>query len=66
MACTRLVERMGNAAGPVLAAVLLASLGFEKSFIAIGAGVLACAAGFAVVFLPRRSPAPEIALEAAR
>ena len=62
----RLVERMGNAAGPVLAAVLLAGLGFEKSFIAIGAGVLACAAGFAVVFLPRRSPAPEIALEAAR
>jgi MFS family permease len=49
----RLVERLGNASGPLVAAILLEAVGFRGAFVAIGAGVLACAALFAFVFLPR-------------
>jgi predicted MFS family arabinose efflux permease len=42
----RLVERLGNAAGPIIAAFLLRSAGFETAFAAIGAAVLACAVIF--------------------
>ena len=38
----RLVERLGNAAGPIIAAFLLQASGFETAFAAIGAIVLAC------------------------
>ena len=53
----RMVERMGNASGPLVAAALLELGGFKTAFIAIGALVLACAAVFAVIFLPRRAAA---------
>jgi MFS family permease len=51
----RLVERLGNAAGPLLGAVLLEAAGFQGAFVAIGTGVLACAVLFAAIFLPRRA-----------
>lgn len=57
----RLVERLGNAAGPLVGAALLAAMDFEGAFVAIGAAVLACALLFALVFLPRPAaaePAP--------
>ncbi|MBL8521806.1 MAG: MFS transporter [Betaproteobacteria bacterium] len=61
----RLVERIGNATGPLIAAALLEFAGFQTAFIAIGGGVLACAALFAIVFLrpaPVRAPAPAAAV----
>jgi MFS family permease len=42
----RLLERMGNAAGPILASVLVLNFGYRTSFVAIGAAVLLCGAGF--------------------
>ncbi len=42
----RLLERLGNAAGPILASVLVLSFGYRTSFVAIGGGVLLCGAGF--------------------
>jgi MFS family permease len=57
----RMVERMGNASGPLVAAALLELGGFKTAFIAIGALVLACSAIFAVIFLPRRAPAGAVA-----
>jgi predicted MFS family arabinose efflux permease len=51
----RLVERLGNASGPLVAAVLLETVGFRSAFVAIGAGLLLCAALFAIVFLPREA-----------
>ncbi|MEP7156884.1 MAG: MFS transporter [Betaproteobacteria bacterium] len=47
----RMVERFGNAIGPVIAAALLELAGFRTAFIAIGGAVLLCAAVFALVFL---------------
>jgi len=61
----RMVERMGNAIGPLVAAALLEIGGFQTAFIAIGALVLLCAALFAVIFLPRRAPAGAVAKAAA-
>ena len=46
----RLVERLGNAAGPIIAAFLLHAAGFEAAFAAIGAAALACAMIFYVAF----------------
>jgi len=46
----RLVERLGNAAGPVIAAFLLQTSGFETAFAAIGAIVLACGLVFYAAF----------------
>lgn len=54
----RLVERLGNAAGPLLGAILLEALGFRGAFVALGAGLVACAFLFAIVFLPRGAKAP--------
>ena len=42
----RLVERLGNAAGPVVAAFLLQTSGFEAAFAAIGVSVLLCSFAF--------------------
>jgi MFS family permease len=42
----RLLERLGNAVGPILASVLVLSFGYRTSFVAIGAMVLLCGAGF--------------------
>jgi MFS family permease len=53
----RMVERFGNAVGPLIAAALLEFAGFQTAFIAIGGAVLLCAALFSIVFL--RKPAPE-------
>ena len=47
----RMVERLGNAAGPLIGAVLLELAGFRMAFIGIGVGVLICASFFALVFL---------------
>lgn len=61
----RMVERMGNAGGPLVAAALLELGGFQTAFIAIGALVLLCALLFAVVFLPRRVAPVAVAKAAA-
>ncbi|HEX3099135.1 MAG TPA: MFS transporter [Usitatibacter sp.] len=50
----RLVERLGNAMGPVIAAFLLQLAGFPFAFAAIGGAVLACAIAFYALF---REPA---------
>ena len=42
----RLLERLGNAFGPLLAAGLVLTVGYRTSFIVIGAGVLVCGAAF--------------------
>jgi MFS family permease len=47
----RMVERFGNALGPLIAAALLEIAGFQTAFVAIGLGVLMCALLFALVFL---------------
>ena len=49
----RLLERMGNAAGPLLAGVLVLRYGYRSSFVAIGAFVLL--SGLAFVIATRRS-----------
>ena len=47
----RMIERMGNAIGPLIAAALLEIGGFGTAFVTIGIAVLCCAALFAWVFL---------------
>jgi MFS family permease len=42
----RLLERLGNAVGPILAAVLVLRFGYRTSFVAIGGLVFLCGAGF--------------------
>jgi MFS family permease len=42
----RLLERMGNAIGPILASVLVLSFGYRTSFVAIGGLVVLCGTGF--------------------
>jgi predicted MFS family arabinose efflux permease len=54
----RMVERFGNAVGPLIAAALLEFAGFQTAFIAIGGAVLMCAALFSIVFLRTRAPEP--------
>jgi MFS family permease len=53
----RLLERMGNAAGPLIAAVLVSSYGYRNSFVAIGAGVVLCGTAFLLATHRSRSPA---------
>jgi MFS family permease len=50
----RLLERLGNAIGPLLASVLVVSQGYEGAFIGISALVLVCGLMFA--FLTRIAP----------
>jgi MFS family permease len=52
----RMVERFGNAVGPLIAAALLEFAGFQTAFIAIGGAVLLCAVLFSIVFLRTRTP----------
>ncbi len=49
----RLLERLGNAIGPMAAGALVLSQGYRNSFVAIGAAVLLC--GVAFVMTTRRS-----------
>jgi MFS family permease len=55
----RLLERMGNAAGPLLAAVLVMHVGYRTSFVVIGGTVLLCGAAF--LLATRRQQAPVLA-----
>jgi len=53
----RMLERFGNALGPLIAGVLVVRYGYEGAFISISALVLACGLLFALsVALIRRSP----------
>ncbi len=54
----RLLERLGNASGPLLAAVLLRWLDYRYSFAALGAGVAVC--GIAFLLATRRSAQPAL------
>jgi len=54
----RLLERLGNALGPLLAAALVLGFGYRTSFVAIGALVLAC--GVCFLLATRRAPAPAL------
>lgn len=45
----RLVERLGNAAGPLIASGLVIALGYQKSFVAIGAFVMVCGIAFTLI-----------------
>ena len=38
----RLLERLGNAVGPIIAALLVVAVGYRSSFVVTGAAVLAC------------------------
>lgn len=53
----RLVERLGNSAGPVIAALLLQVSGFEATFATIGAVALGCSFAFYAVFRHTLAPA---------
>ena len=55
----RLLERLGNAAGPVIAALLLMHFDHRTGFVAIGAGVLLCGVVFA--WATRSGPKPALA-----
>jgi MFS family permease len=52
----RLLERLGNAIGPMLAAALVVVLGYRHAFVAIGAAVLACGLLFIVIAQLSRRP----------
>ena len=54
----RLLERLGNALGPLLAAALVLGFGYRTSFVAIGALVLAC--GVCFLLATRRAPTPAL------
>jgi predicted MFS family arabinose efflux permease len=53
----RLIERLGNAMGPVIAAFLLQLAGFQAAFAAIGASVLLCGIAFYAMFRNGNAPA---------
>jgi MFS family permease len=54
----RLLERLGNAIGPLMAGTLVLVFGYRTSFIAIGSLVLLCGLGF--VLATRRATAPAL------
>lgn len=54
----RLVERMGNAAGPLIASALVIALGYVNSFVAIGAFVVLSGIAFTVIVRARNRLAP--------
>jgi MFS family permease len=52
----RLLERLGNALGPLVAALLVLAVGYRDSFVAIGAAVVGCGMLFLLLtLLSRRS-----------
>ena len=53
----RLVERLGNAAGPLIASGLVIAMGYQYSFIAIGAMVMVCGIAFTLIVRAGRRPA---------
>lgn len=53
----RLIERFGNALGPLLAAVLLLTFGYRTSFVVTGALVMLCGACFLMATRRARGPA---------
>jgi len=53
----RLLERLGNAAGPMLAAALVVAIGYRHAFVALGAAAVACGLLFLLVTHLRRMPA---------
>jgi len=55
----RLIERLGNAMGPVIAAFLLQVFGFHTAFAAIGATVLVCGIAFYATFRNGVEPAAD-------
>ena len=55
----RLLERLGNAAGPLIAGTLVLTLGYRNSFVITGAAVMLCGACF--MFATRRTPSPALA-----
>lgn len=55
----RLLERVGNALGPVLAAALVMHFNYQASFVAIGLAVMV--AGLAFLAVTRRTPGPALA-----
>ncbi len=55
----RLLERIGNALGPLIAATLVLRFDYRTSFVAIGAAVLLCGVGFALA--TRRVAKPALA-----
>ncbi|MDP1691262.1 MAG: MFS transporter [Burkholderiaceae bacterium] len=54
----RLLERLGNAIGPLLAGVLVLVFGYRASFVATGALVLLC--GLCFLLATRRAPTPAL------
>jgi MFS family permease len=54
----RLLERLGNAIGPMLAGVLVLLFGYRTSFIVTGGIVLLCGIGF--LLATRREPTPAL------
>ena len=55
----RLLERLGNALGPLVARVLVLVFSYRTSFIAIGALAVLCGASFLIA--TRRPTAPALA-----
>jgi sugar phosphate permease len=55
----RLLERIGNALGPVVAAALVMHFNYQIGFVAIGA--IAIVAGLAFLVATRRTPDPALA-----
>lgn len=57
MGIYRFWERTGNVAGPLLMAILIAWMGYEKSVVALGGGILACSLLYlAIVAYSARNP----------
>ena len=56
----RLVERTGNALGPVVGGLLLGIYGFSATVMIIGGGMALCALLFSAIFGSRRQPKLEL------
>ena len=61
----RLIERLGNALGPLLAAVLVLTFGYRASFVMTGALVMLCGACFVMATRRTQGPASDAHLNAA-
>jgi MFS family permease len=53
----RLLERLGNAMGPLIAALLVLQFDYRTSFVAIGGAVLLCGAAFLLAMRKEHQPA---------